>query len=686
MKAFSACILFACLALTAVARADEGMWTVDNFPSANVQAAYGFSPSKAWLDHVRTGALRIAGGCSASFVSPHGLIMTNHHCAIACISSLSSSTNDYTTNGFYAKSDADEPKCPGYEIDQLQTITNVTPQMLAATRGTTGTAFTLALRAENARLQKACATDPSIRCDVVSLYHGGIYDVYKYRRYRDIRLAFAPEYAVAQFGGDPDNFNFPRFDFDVSFLRAYVKGQPASTPGYLHWSAHGSKAGDPVFAVGNPGATQRLLTVSELSYLRDVALPRRIASLSELRGLLEQYQTNGSEERRSSTEDLFGIENSYKVVWGQLAALDDPSFFSTLERNEQQLRRAVAARPALQRQYGRAWDDMAKVQRIRKRELLAYTYKTGGALTTTYFQFAQALVRLPAEKAKPNAQRLPEFSDAALVTLPDRLFNPSPIYPGIEEIHLTYSLDSVRREFGPDDAFVKTVLQGRSPADQAHYLISNTKLGDVAFRKALYDGGQAAIDTSTDPFIVLARAIDAQARAVRTQYENDVDNPSRQLSEEIAKARFAISGTSVYPDATFSLRVSYGHVAGFTDDRGEAPPYTTIGGLFNRASQAAPYILPQSWLNAKNDLDLSTPMNLSTTNDIIGGNSGSPLLDKNGAIVGLIFDGNIHSLGGAFGYDPTSNRATSVDSRALIEGLRKVYHADRIVEEIGVPQ
>jgi hypothetical protein len=682
MKYVIALLIAMFLALQNYAAADEGMWTFDRFPSQNVGVKYGFAPSAAWLKHVRSSVLRIAGGCTASFISPNGLVMTNHHCAVDCIDALSTATHDMVQTGFLAKTEADEVKCANFEIDQLTSISDVTQEMLAATKGLSGDTFTAANRTENAKLQKACATDPSIRCDVVSLYHGGVYDVYKYRRYRDVRMVFAPEFGVAQFGGDPDNFNFPRYDFDLSLLRVYDNNAPASTPDYLRFSPNGSRAGDLVFVAGNPGGTSRELTVSQLTYLRDVALPREIASLAEQRGLLEQYQKLGAEQKRTTNDQLFYLENDYKVLVGQLQALDDPAFFNSLVAEEKTLRAKVAANPSLQRRYGDAWNKMAAVQARRRLMSLTATYKSDGAINSTYFDIAQTLVRLPSEKAKPNAQRLPEFSDAALVTLPDELFDPSPIYPGAEELGLEFYLDDLRRQFGPDDPFVKSALQNMSPADAAHYYVTHTQLGDVAYRKKLYAGGQAAVDASDDAFIQLARRLDPQMRAIRKQYEDEVTNPTRTISEQIAKARFAVEGTSVYPDATFTLRLSYGIVKGFSDDRGVAPPYTTIGGLFNRANGAYPYILPQSWLDAKSSLDLSTPMNLSTTNDIIGGNSGSPLIDRDANIVGLIFDGNIHSLGGDFGYDPILNRSVALDSRAILEGLTHVYHADRIVQEI----
>jgi hypothetical protein len=681
LNAVSFAAALSIVGLGTAARADEGMWTFDNFPSGKVGSTYGFSPSKAWLDHVRLSVVRLTGssGCSASFISARGLIVTNHHCAVGCLAALSSATHDYVHGGFYAAAQSDEVKCPGLEADRLVSITDVTAGYLAATNGKSGSSYTDATRAENAKLQKGCVGDPKLRCDVVSLYHGGVYDLYTYRRYRDVRLVFAPEYSVAQFGGDPDNFNFPRFDYDVSMLRAYDDGQPASTPEYLRWSPHGSSKGELVFVAGNPGRTRREWTMSQVNVSRDVVLPWYFGLLAELRGRLAVFATQSPEAARESKDLRFGIENEYKRELGELQALLDPVFYASLQKKETALRAQVAARPDLRRAYGDAWNQMATIQNELARSVIRWNYIYP---SDVYWQFAQTLVRLPVEKAKPNEKRLPEFSDAALVTLPEELFDPSPIYPDLEEVQLAFFLDDLRRQLGPDDPYVKLVLQGRSPADQAHYLISNTKLADVAYRKALYEGGQASIDASTDPFIVLARSVDADQRAAQIEWENKVQNPTDQLSERIARARFAITGTSAYPDATFTLRLSYGTVSGFSDDRGTFEPFTTIGGLFARASGADPYELPPSWLNARAALNMSTPMNLSTTNDVVGGNSGSPLINKNAEIVGLIFDGNIHSLGGDYGYDPRLNRAIAVDSRAVVEGLTKVYHANRLVAEI----
>lgn len=685
MKRFLAVTFLAAISVATMApvHADEGMWTFDAFPAAKVAATYGFTPSKAFLDHVRESSARIAGGCSSSFVSPDGLAMTNHHCVVECVGQLSTEKQDFVQTGFYAKKAEDEVKCPGFELDRLDRIEDVSATVRAATLGKTGRPLIDARQAVDARLSSSCGKDETIRCDVVDLYHGGEYELYHYRRFTDVRLAFAPEYAVAQFGGDPDNFNFPRFDFDIGLVRAYDRGVPAKTPEYLHWSPNGSKAGDIVFVSGNPGSTERLLTVAQLAYLRDHSYPTQLPEISEYRGLLEEYQTEGAEQRRQTNETLFGYENYYKAVTGQEQALLDPTFFGRKVAEETALRRGFAKNPALAKRIDADYATIARAQIVRARLANRAEFIAGGP-RLQLAEWALTLVRLPVEKAKPSEKRLPEFSDAKLVTLPQDLLAPIPTYPGPDEITLAFYAKKAREALGTDDPFVKKLLGVKSPAAWAHDIIAGTKLGDVAVRKALYAGGQAAIDASTDPLIRTIVALDPEIRAARKAYEDEVTAPVSKASEEIAKARFAVTGTSVDPDATFTLRLSYGKVAGFTDGNGNViPPYTTIGGLYERATGSEPYALPKSWLDAKGTIDPKTPMNLSATNDIIGGNSGSPLVNTKGEVVGLIFDGNIFSLGGAFGYDGTKNRAVAVDSRALLAGLRDVYHADRLASEIA---
>jgi hypothetical protein len=688
VKNFSKCaglivgLLAACLTLTQSLRADEGMWTFDNFPSKMVGSKYGFSPSQSWLDHVRLASLRVAGGCSASFISPEGLVMTNHHCVVECVEELSTPQQNLVKTGFAAKAIAEERKCPAFELDQLVEIRDVTGAVQGATAGKTGDDANKAMHAKQAELQQSCGSDSSIRCDVVSLYHGGIYDLYRYKRYTDVRLVFAPEFEVAQFGGDPDNFNFPRFDFDIGLVRAYEGGKPAASPEYLRWSANGSKDGDLVFVPGNPGGTSRQLTIAELAFERDNVYPSLTPRMAEYRGQLEQFATRSPEQAREAQEPLFYVENSFKAYIGRQEALLDPQFFGGKQEEERRTRATVAADPKLA-EYRSAWDDIAQIQRTREQLFTRYQNLGRDRFSSDLLRYAVTLVRAAAERTKPNTERLPEYTDQSLVHVQQELSASVPVYKDLDELDLAFMFSVIRRDLGTDDPFVRKMLGKESPEQLAHRLVTGTHLEDPKVREGLYNGGQAAVAASTDPMVRFAASINDDLLAARKKYEARVDAPTRTAAERIAKARFAVYGTSVDPDATFTARLSFGTVKGFEDAEGKLiTPYTTIAGLFDRATGAPPYALPESWLKAKASLNLSTAMNLSTTNDIIGGNSGSPLIDRDANVVGLIFDGNIFSLGGDYGYDAAKNRAIAVDSRALLEGLRKVYHMENIVREI----
>jgi hypothetical protein len=675
-------VLLMGLVFAQAALADEGMWTFDNFPSKTVGTKYGFTPSQAWRDHVRLSSLRIAGGCSASFISPQGLVMTNHHCVVECVEQLSTPQQNLEENGFSAKTPAEEKKCPDFELDQLVEIRDVTKDVAEALTGKTGDEANKALNAKRAELEQSCGSDASVRCDVVSLYHGGIYDLYRYKRYNDVRLVFAPEFSVAQFGGDPDNFNFPRFDFDIGLVRAYEGDKPVASHDYLHWSANGTKDGDLVFVSGNPGGTFRELTSAQLAFERDVLYPNRIPEIAERRGLLEGFVARGPEQAREANDTLFFLENGYKVFFGRQQALLDQQFVGAKMQDEQRLRAATAADPKLSA-YVSAWDDIAKVQQVRAQLFVRNASLGGRSFRAGLLGDAVTLVRAAAERTKPNRERLPEYTDKALINVQQQLTAAAPVYKELEELDLALVLTTIRRDLGADDAFVRKMLGKESPEQLAHRLVTGTHLEDPKVREDLYKGGQSAVDASNDPMIRFAAKINNDLLAVRKDYEARVDAPTRSAAEKIAKARFAVYGTSVDPDATFTLRLTYGTVKGFENAEGKfVEPYTNIEGLFERATGASPYALPESWLKAKASLNLSVPMNLSTTNDTTGGNSGSPMIDKDANVVGLLFDGNIYSLGGDYGYDPVKNRSIAVDSRALLEGMRKVYHFDRIVDEI----
>ncbi|MCK9684434.1 S46 family peptidase [Scleromatobacter humisilvae] len=674
--------------------ADEGMWTFNNFPAAKVGQAYGFTPDQAWLDHVRMASVRIAGGCSASLVSSEGLVMTNHHCARSCIENVSGLTHkDYNRDGFYAKTVGEEARCPGMEMNQLVEITDVTKRVQDATRDATPATFNDVQKATLAAIEKECGTSDELRCEVVTLYEGGRYDLYKYRRYQDVRLVFAPEDRIAFFGGDPDNFNFPRYDLDVSMVRIYGSdGKPLHNAEHLSWSDGKLKDGDLTFVSGNPGGTARELTMAQFDDERDDKLVRDIALRSELRGYLTEYGERGAEQKRQSNDMLFGTENGLKVFTGRHEALSDKAFYGQLAANEKAFRAKVMADPALAQAYGGVWDAIGEL--VRKDEIYRteYTALERGIRYSSLFTIARNLVRHGDEVAKPNGERLREFGESRLPQMKAVTLANEPIYDELEIATLTWSLTRMRADLGADSPIVKRVFGKRSPAQIATDAVRHTRLKELqvgahgnaigGYRKALYDGGKAAVDASHDPMIELARALDPDARAIRKKVETEVDGPMKRQQELLAKARFAVYGDSKYPDATFTLRLSYGTVKGWTEGDHAVAPFTTIAGAFDRATGADPFQLPDSWIKDKPRLDLSTPMNVVTTNDIIGGNSGSPLVNRKGEVAGLIFDGNIHSLGGDYGYDPALNRAVAVDSAALLEAMDKVYGAGRLVKEI----
>jgi hypothetical protein len=686
MRLLTRLLLTLLLVAPAVALAAEGMWTLDNLPRAKMQAEYGFPPSDAWVQHVMRAAVRLAGGCSGSFVSRSGLVMTNHHCARDCLQDLSEAGRDLARDGFLAGSRAAEPRCPAMELNRLEQISDVTAAVVAATRGLEGEAYKLAHNAVRARLTAQCVGNDvaATRCDLVSLYHGGLYQLYRYHRFSDTRLVWAPEDGIADFGGDPDNFNFPRYDLDVALLRVYENDQPAVIADFLPFSRNGAVQGELTLVVGHPGGTDRQLSVAQLETLRDVKRLNTLVRIAELRGMLAQYSRQDAESARVAESTLLGVENYYKLLTGEMLALREPQLMQRKRAEEDALKAFVAADPSLQASAGGAW---AAIERAETDYLaLAAEYETiesSRSYQSQYFSIARKLVRGAAERPKPDGERLPEFAGARRAEVEAELFSPAPIYSAFEKVKLAWALAKMRERLGADHAFVKQVLGKESPQQLADRLVDGTTLASVDVRRALWHGGQEAILRSDDPFIRLALAIDPVARAVRKRYENEVESVEMKNSELIARARFARFGTSTYPDATFTLRLSYGEVRGWTEAGVPIAPFTRVGGAFDRQTGAEPFMLPASWLAAKSKLDLAQPMNFVTTNDVVGGNSGSPMINRDGEVVGLVFDGNLRSLGGAFAFDERDNRTIAVHSGLILEALRKIYGAGALADEIA---
>ncbi len=662
---------------------DEGMWTFDNFPSEALKERHGFGPDQEWLDKVRMSSVRLAQGCSGSIVSGQGLVLTNHHCVHRCIQELSTPTEDLVKDGFYAKESGDERRCPGLEVNRLVKITDVTERMQKSAEGKDAVAGNEAKKAEQSRIEKECATAEEVRCDVVSLYQGGQYHLYEYERHKDVRLVFAPEVGIGFFGGDPDNFMFPRWTLDMAFLRIYRDDKPIEITPHFKWSENGVAEGDLTFVSGHPGRTNRQITMAMLEFERDVILPKRLMSLHELRGMLDEFATRGPEQKRISAHLLFAVENGIKAYRGMFEALLNPVLMEGKQKEEEHLRTAVEKDPELVKTTGDAWKKIESTVGLQRTLYGEYLLMERHWNTSALFRHARTIVRAAGELPKADTERLPEFTEARFPALRQALLSEAPIYEDLEKSVLRFLFMRFLEELGPDHALVKSLFEGKNPGDVAMDLVNRTTLRDPKVRAALLEGGQTALAASDDPLLAFVGRMDVEARRIRKQYEDIVEAPLRAGMEAIAAARFSILGTSVYPDATFSLRLSFGIVKGWEETGKTIHPLTTLGGVFERHTGSAPFALPASWLEKKDALDLSVPFNFSTTNDIIGGNSGSPVFNRDAEIVGLIFDGNIHSLGGDYSYVPENNRAVAVHSRAMIEALRKIYGADRLLTELG---
>jgi len=667
-------------------RADEGMWLFNNPPRKLLKEKYDFDPSNDWLEHVQKASVRFNSGGSGSFISADGLVMTNHHVGLDTLEKLSSKGKDYVKDGFFAKTRTDEVPAVDLELNVLMEIVDVTERVKAAVRPDMPLekAFE-ARRAVIADIEKESQDKTGLRSNVIPLYQGAVYNLYRLKRYTDVRLVFAPEQQSAFFGGDPDNFAYPRYDFDICLFRVYENGKPIKAEHYLKWSRAGAGKDELVFVSGHPGHTDRIDTVAELKYLRDTGYPYLLERLYRMEVALGIYSAYGKENERKAKDMLFSVANSRKAREGGLAGLQDPSMMSQKEADEGTFKDAIARKPSLKAALP-AFDTVAKLQKVRAANIREYTMLEGaGGFNSSLFGYARTLVRAADEFAKPNDKRLEEFQDSQKKSLELRLFSTQPIYDDFEQYKLGYSLGWLEQTFGGDSKGVQTILHGKSPSERAAELIGGTKLKDVAHRKMLYEGGKDAIAASDDPMILLAKLVDKRSRAVRKIMQTQVEEPRRQAYDQIAKAKFEVEGTNAYPDATFTLRLAFGTVKGYEEGGKHIPFETTFAGLYERSAEhddIYPFDLPKRWVERKDKLNLKVPFNFVCTVDIIGGNSGSPVINRNAEVVGLIFDGNIQSLVWDFVYTDVQGRAVAVHSHGIIEALRKIYDANELADEI----
>jgi hypothetical protein len=663
------------------------MWTIDNFPADRIADKYGVEINDKWLRSAQLATTRLENGCTGSFASPDGLILTNNHCTWGCIRNLSSEDRNLSDEGFLAMSRGEELQCPGQQISVLIDFDDVTSSIAAATADLADADANEARKAKLTDLESECeeAADGELNCEAVSLYNGGQYFIYKYKRYDDVRLVFAPELDIAAFGGDPDNFNFPRWCLDMSFLRAYEDGKPASTPNYLQWREAGPRSGDPVFITGHPGSTDRQLTMSQLRMLRDVSYPLWLLRYSELRGRMLAWADTSPEAARIVQQRILGLENGIKVRRNLLKALHNDEMMGRKAELEGELRAAIAANPEWQAAYGDAWDLIDGAVETHRNMYEEHLFiEDSAGLQGDLFDYARTIVRGTAERELPNNERIRAYTDAALPQVEQGLLAERPVDTGYEKLRLAFSLDKMREWLGPDSKYVHLILGKDSPDDLAAALVEGSRLADVAYREELWSGGVEAVTESDDPMIKMALAIDDDARALRKRYEDEVEAPRVRGEEMIADARFKVYGTDTYPDATFTLRVTFGAVEGWEEKGESVEPFTRTDRLFERSTGQRPFMLPESWQRAREDLDPGTAFNFVATTDITGGNSGSPIVATDGALVGLAFDGNIHSIAGNYWFDSSINRTVGVNTAIMLEALKVVYGADHLVEELTV--
>jgi hypothetical protein len=685
-RAFRLVLLFcsaSMLTATPAIHAEEGMWTFDNPPLKLLKAKYGFTPTQAWLDHLRLSSVRLNDGGSGSFVSANGLLLTNHHVARGQLQKNSTAEHDYLRDGFYATTPDQEMKSPDLEVNVLVATQDVTARVQAAPKGISDDAQALKARnAEIAAIEKESKDKTGLRSDVVSFYQGGEYWLYQYKAYTDVRLVFAPEQQAAFYGGDPDNFTYPRYDLDMALFRVYDNGKPLHTNDFLKWNAKGAAPGELIFISGHPGSTERQDTVAELLVQRDVIGPEVTNYLKRRIATAQEFAAQGPEQARLVGSTIFGLQNGLKVYEGRAEALADKTILAKKQAEEDDFRKKVAANPEWQKAYGDAWDTIARAEERVKPEIKRqYLRRTDSRL----FTIALQIVQYVAEIKKPDSDRLPGFNDASLDTVKFQMMSPAPIPVATDKLFMASALKFGQHELGKDDAYLQAIVQGGDVDATVSKLVDGTKLGNPAFRKSLIEGGEAAVATSTDPMVAAARRVDPIVRETNRRLRDTIMSVLTPAGEKLGKARFLVYGKDAYPDATFTLRLSYGTVVGYPYNGTIAPPFTTFYGLYDRAasfSNKSPFDLTPKEAAGRDKLDLATPLDFVSTGDIIGGNSGSPVVNREGELVGVIFDGNIESLAGDFVYEGEKNRAVAVHSAGMIEGLRKLYGAGALADEL----
>lgn len=662
------------------APADEGMWLFNALPKEYLKEKYGIEVTDEWADHLMKSCVRFNVGGSASFISSNGLVLTNHHVGSDTLFKLSTPERDILKNGYLAGTLAEELKAPDLELNQLVEIRDVTAEVNAAVAADlTPEKAVAARRAVIAKIEQEASDKTGLRCNVITLYGGGRYHLYHFKKYTDVRLVWAPEAGIAFFGGDADNFEYPRYNLDACIFRVYENDQPAKIEHFLKWSPNGPGEDEITFVAGNPGRTSRILTVDALKFQRDLRIPFVLNSLCRREIALQQFGLGGPEAARRAKDELFGVQNSRKVYFGRVNGLQDPSIFSAKQAAEDALLAKVKADPKLASSAA-AWDRIADIQKRR-----AAILGKGVTITSRLFEIAETIVQMVEEDQKPSAERLPEYTDAGRASLEQQLYSTAPIYPDLDQMLLADSMTRMVEIRGADDPVCVAMLKGKSPNDRAAELINGTSLMDVDARKALVKSGLGGVASSTDPLIALIRQLDPEIRRFR-KLTDELDELEKQSYAQVSNAIFATQGTSTYPDATFSLRLSFGPVKGYEEDGKKVPAWTDFGGAFTHElahKGQENYDLPPSWHAAKDKLNLSTPFNFVSTADIIGGNSGSPVVNKNLELVGLIFDGNIQSLTGDFVYSDTQSRSVSVHSSAIRDALRYVYGAEALADQLG---